>query len=331
MTREHSHVSVMLAEVTTLLADTPQGVIVDATLGAGGHAVALLEASSSHRLIGLDRDPVALAEAGERLARFSGRARLVRSRFDRLASVVAESAPREPVSGVLFDLGVSSRQLDDSARGFSYRFDAPLDMRMDPDSELSAGSIVASWSEDRLASLFAESGESRFARRIARAIVRSRPIETTGRLSEVVASALPAPARRGGGHPAKRVFQALRIAVNEELEQLPAALEQAGSLLQAGGRLVVLSYHSGEDRIVKRFLAEAASGWCKCPPALPCLCGASPALRLMARGARKPSPAEVAANPRSASARLRAAERLAGSWREHSGGADQSTGERDGS
>ncbi|HLI44139.1 MAG TPA: 16S rRNA (cytosine(1402)-N(4))-methyltransferase RsmH [Acidimicrobiales bacterium] len=315
MTRAFHHEPVMLAEVVDLLADTPQGVLLDATVGGGGHARALLRASNRHRLIGLDRDPVAVEAARAALEPFGPRAVVVRARFDELRAVLDREAPGEPLSGVLFDLGVSSAQFDQPERGFSYRFDGPLDMRMDPDAGLRAADIVNGWPAEELAELFVEHGEVRFARRIARAIVSARPLDSTTELAEVVRHALPAPARRGGGHPARRVFQALRVTVNGELAQLPQAVEAALAALTPGGRAVVISYHSGEDRIVKQLFAAAAAGWCRCPTGLPCLCGAMPAVRLLRRGARTPSPSEQAANPRSSSARLRAAERLEAPWR----------------
>jgi 16S rRNA (cytosine1402-N4)-methyltransferase len=216
----------------------------------------------------------------------------------------------ERVSGVLFDLGVSSHQLDTPGRGFSYRADAPLDMRMDRQWGVTAADIVNGEDEQVLARLFAENGERRFARRIARRIVEHRPVETTRQLAEVVRDAIPAATRRTGGHPAKRVFQALRIAVNEELDVLKTGLDAALDLLAPGGRCVVLAYHSGEDRIVKAAFRDAATGGCTCPPALPCACGAVPRVRLVTRGARKPSAAEIARNPRAESARLRAVEKL---------------------
>jgi 16S rRNA (cytosine1402-N4)-methyltransferase len=237
------------------------------------------------------------------------------ARFDRLGEVVdehRETAPpeRAGISGALFDLGVSSAQLDDASRGFSYREDAPLDMRMDPDERRTAADVVNDLSEDELARLLAANGEGRFARRIAAAIVAARPLATTGELAGVVRDAIPAPARRRGGHPAKRVFQAVRIEVNAELEVLDRALDVAIDLIVPGGRCVVLSYHSGEDRLVKARFADAVTGGCTCPPGLPCVCGARPRGRLIGRGARKPAPAEIEANPRVASARLRALERL---------------------
>ncbi len=304
------HRPVMLHEVVELLAPCPPGVIIDATVGAGGHAAALLSESPRHRLIGLDRDPEALEAAESTLRPFGARSALLHARFDRLGEIAADLAPGLPVSGVLFDLGVSSWQLDDPGRGFSYRFDAPLDMRMDRGDRLTATDVVNTWEARELARIFAANGENRFALLIARAIVRNRPITSTGKLSEVVRAAIPASARRRGGHPAKRVFQALRVIVNEELELLRPALDAAIDLLVPTGRVVVISYHSGEDRLVKEHFAAAASGWCTCPPGLPCACGAVPLVRLLNRGARMATTGEREANRRAQSARLRAAERL---------------------
>lgn len=306
----YPHQPVMVDEIVELLTATPDGLVVDATVGGGGHAAALLAASPRLHLIGIDRDPDAVAAATRRLAEFGSRARVVRNRFDRLAETAAEEAPGDPVVAILFDLGVSSAQFDDGGRGFSYRFDAPLDMRMDPGDPESAADIVNNWPEEELASLMADNGEERFSRRIARAIVANRPVTSTAELAGLVQSAIPAAARHRRGHPAKRVFQALRIAVNQELELLGPALDQAVAMLQPSGRCVVLSYHSGEDRVVKDRFAQAATGWCSCPQALPCVCGAVPAVRLLNRGARMPRAEEVARNPRSSSARLRAVERL---------------------
>lgn len=305
-----SHLPVMMSEVVDLLIVTPGGVFVDATIGGAGHAAALLTASSAHRLIGLDRDPEAVAAARQALAVFGARAVVVHARFDRLVDVLNAEAPGEPLSGVLFDLGVSSRQLDDAGRGFSYRFDAPLDMRMDPGDVGTAADIVNTWGERDLTELLADNGEVRFGRRIVGAIVDARPIRTTAQLAEIVRAAIPAAARQRGGHPAKRVFQALRIAVNEELELLGPAIDDAMEALEPGGRCVVLSYHSGEDRLVKERFAAAAAGWCTCPPEIGCVCGAISAVRVLTRGARLPSAREIDGNPRSSSARLRAAERL---------------------
>lgn len=303
-----THRPVMVGEVVDLLGPVPAGAVVDATVGGGGHAWALLEAHPHLRVVGLDRDDVALAAAETRLAPFGARAVLRRARFDRLDDVL-DDLGIDGISGALFDLGVSSPQLDVAERGFSYRDDAPLDMRMDRSEPRTAADVVNGYDVDELARLFVENGETRFAHRIARAIVSARPVTTTGRLAEIVAAAVPAAARRRG-HPASRVFQAVRIEVNAELDVLPVALDAAIARLVPGGRLVVLSYHSGEDRLVKRRFVDAATGGCVCPPGLPCVCGAVPTVRLLNRGSRKPSAAEVADNPRAASARLRAVEKL---------------------
>ncbi|HEX2046995.1 MAG TPA: 16S rRNA (cytosine(1402)-N(4))-methyltransferase RsmH [Acidimicrobiales bacterium] len=299
------HLPAMVAEVVDVLRPVPPGVIVDATVGAGGHAAALLEALPEHSVLGLDRDDEALALAGERLARFGDRVTLRRANFDQLDEIADR-----PVSAVLFDLGVSSMQLDEPDRGFSYRGDGPLDMRADRRQSTTAADVVNGYDEASLARVLARHGEERFARRIARAIVASRPLSTTAQLADVVREAIPAPARRRGGHPAKRTFQAIRIEVNGELVNLGAAIDRAVDLLVPGGRCAVLAYHSGEDRIVKDRFAEAVTGGCTCPPGLPCVCGAVPRVRLVWRGAHRPGPAELAANPRSESARLRAAEKL---------------------
>ncbi len=299
------HVPVMVAEVVEALRPVPPGPVVDATLGAGGHAAALLEALPDHTLIGVDRDDEALALAGETLARFGDRVTLHRANFDELGELGLEG-----VSGVLFDLGVSSMQLDDPERGFSYRGEGPLDMRADRRQSTTAADVVNVYDEAALARVLARHGEERFARRIARAVVAARPLATTGQLAEVVRDAIPAPARRRGGHPAKRTFQAIRIEVNGELTTLGATIDRAIDLLVPGGRCVVLAYHSGEDRIVKDRFVEAVTGGCICPPQRPCVCGAVPRVRLVWRGAHRPGPDELAANPRSESARLRAAEKL---------------------
>ena len=304
------HRPVMLDEVVHLFGPIPPGWALDATVGAGGHARALLETYPHLRVLGLDRDADAVAAASSALASFGDRVRVVHQRFDRL-DVVLDELGIPSLSGALFDLGVSSPQLDRPERGFSYRFDAPLDMRMDRSEARTAAQLLDETSEDELARLLARHGETRFARRIAAAIVGARPVPTTLALAEVVSSAVPAAVRRRG-HPAKRVFQALRAAVNAELEVLPVAIDAAIGRLLPGGRIVVISYHSGEDRATKERFVEAASGGCTCPPGLPCVCGARPRVRLLNRGARKPSAAEAAANPRSESARLRAAEALPG-------------------
>ena len=305
MSQAFEHQPVMADEIVAILGDVPPGLLVDATVGGGGHARALLGARPQSRLLGIDRDEDAVAAAARTLAPFGDRVRLEHARFDQLPRYVDE-----PVAGVLFDLGVSSYQLDEAERGFSYRADAPLDMRMDRTSPRTAADVVNTTDERELARLFAENGERRFARRIAGRIVAHRPITTTAQLADIVKDAIPAATRRTGGHPAKRVFQAVRIAVNDELDILPQAIDSAVELLAPQGRCVVLAYHSGEDRIVKDRFRHAASGGCVCPPGLPCVCGAEPTVRLLTRGARKPSAAEVARNPRAESARLRAVEKL---------------------
>jgi 16S rRNA (cytosine1402-N4)-methyltransferase len=299
----------MVDEVVALLKVVPPGVVVDATVGGAGHARALLDVAPQLQVLGLDQDPDAVRAASDTLRRYGDRARVAPGRFDQLDELL-DGQGVGPVSGALFDLGVSSPQLDFGERGFSYRRAGLLDMRMDPTRPYSARHVVNDWTADDLARLFASNGEARFARRIARAIVAARPFSTTTELADVIRDAIPAAARRTGGHPARRVFQAIRIAVNQELEILPGAIDAALQRLVVGGRCVVLSYHSGEDRIVKdRFLA-AATGGCVCPPGLPCVCGAEPWARLLNRGARRPSPAEIERNPRAESARLRAVERI---------------------
>jgi 16S rRNA (cytosine1402-N4)-methyltransferase len=308
--RPFEHASVMLDEVVALFAPVPEGWLVDATLGGAGHAAAILDAHEQLSVLGIDQDPSALEAAAEALGRHAARAVLRRARFDQLVAVVTDTGTH-PVSGVLFDLGVSSPQFDRAERGFSYRHAGPLDMRMNPDAELTATSIVNTWSETDLVALLRRNSDERHAVRIARAIVARRPLATTSELADVVRDAIPAPARRTGGHPAKRTFQALRIEVNQELDILAGSVDQAIEVLDPGGRIAVLSYHSGEDRIVKDRLRHAATGGCTCPPALPCVCGATPTLRLLRTGGWTPSADEVARNPRAASARLRAGEKLA--------------------
>jgi len=304
MAHSFEHIPVLRDEVVSLFASVPPGTVVDATVGGGGHAAAVLEAYPALRVVGLDRDPAALEAARARLSAFGDRVLLVRAPFSSLPEIL--SAPSfGPLSGVLFDLGVSSPQLDRVERGFSFRVDGPLDMRMDPTTGLTAADLVNSLPEESLAALFRENGEGRLSGRIARAVVGSRPLTSTRQLAEVVSSSVPAAVRRKG-HPARRVFQALRIEVNDELGQLRAALPVALSHLAVGGVCAVISYHSGEDRLTKQTFADAASGGCVCPPGLPCVCGAVPRHALVFRGARKPSPSEVASNPRAESARLRA-------------------------
>ena len=303
------HLPVMLEEVVDVFRPVPAGVIVDATVGAGGHAAALLASRPDLSVIGLDRDEDALTMASAATARFEGRVTLAHARFDTLADVV-RGLGHERVSGVLFDLGVSSMQLDRPERGFSYRGDGPIDMRMDRSQPFSAADVVNGYAFEPLAELIARYGGEKFSGRIARAIIAARPLSTTANLADVVRDAIPAAARRTGGHPARRTFQALRMEVNAELAVIPRALDQALDLLVPGGRVTVLAYHSGEDRLVKQTFVTAATGGCTCPPGLPCVCGAEPDVRLLWRGVHKPTAAEVAANRRAESARLRAVEKL---------------------
>lgn len=303
------HVPVMATEIVEIFRPVPAGWLVDATLGGAGHARLLLEARPDCRLIGIDRDPDALRAAAEVLAPFGDRVSLHHARFDALDTIMSELQLTE-VSGVLFDLGVSSPQLDRQARGFSYRHDGPLDMRMDTTDSWSASDVVNGYPEAELARVLRELGDERFADRIAKAVVAARPIESTGELAAIVREAIPAPARRKGGHPAKRTFQAIRIEVNQELEILPGAVDGAIEATAPGGRVAVLAYHSGEDRIAKERLRHAATGGCTCPVGLPCVCDAVKTVRLLRPGAWKPKPTEILANPRSESARLRAAERI---------------------
>lgn len=335
MAADVGHRPVLVDRVVELLAVREHDaagptVVVDCTVGAGGHAAALLAASRPDTsLVGFDRDPDALALAEERLAPYRDRVTLVHDAFDALAAHVEPVAARVgPVAGVLYDLGVSSLQLDRGARGFSFRADAPLDMRMDPTQDGTAADLCNRLDEGALADLIRRYGEERHARRIARAIVAARPLSTTADLARTVEGAVPARERRRGLHPATRTFQALRIAVNDELRRFSASLPQALDLaapfsgggegsapapgvLERGGRVAVLAYHSLEDRIGKQVFAAAARG-CICPPDLPvCGCGRAPAVVALTRGAERPSEAEVAANPRARSARLRAVARTA--------------------
>lgn len=307
MSRTSKHQPVMVDEVVSLLATTPTGVFVDATVGGGGHSAAVLRAHPHLEVVGLDRDADALQRASESLASYmgEGRARLHHARFDRLSEVVPG-----PLSGVLFDLGVSSEQIDTPERGFSLRADGPLDMRMDRGQVTTAADIVNQADAEELADMFRRSGEDRSAARIARAIVAARPLRTTSELADVVARAVPQGRGRRRGHPATRVFQALRIATNEELDVLRTALSDAIDSLAPGGRVVVLSYHSGEDRLVKQVFLDASTGGCTCPQGLPCVCGAVPKVRLLTRGARMPAADEVERNPRASAARLRVVEKL---------------------
>jgi 16S rRNA (cytosine1402-N4)-methyltransferase len=303
------HRPVMVDEVVDLLRSVPAGLIVDATVGAGGHSAAILTELPQVTVLGLDRDEDALEATAAMLASFGGRVTLRRIRFDALAATM-EELDVDRLAGALFDLGVSSPQFDRADRGFSYRAEGPLDMRMDRSQARTAADIVNDEDEESLARLLRAYGDERYARRIAHAIVAARPLHTTTELASVVRDAIPAPARRRGGHPARRTFQALRIAVNDELEALPVALDEVIDRLLPGGRCVVISYHSGEDRIVKERFRAAATGGCTCPPGMPCTCGATGVVRELRPLKRRPSTAERAANPRADSAVLRAVERL---------------------
>jgi len=311
----HGHVPVLLGRVQSLLepafATVADPVYVDATLGMGGHAHAMLEANPRLRLIGLDRDTTALDRSRRRLAPFAERVILRHAVYDELPRVLAGlGVPR--VQGILFDLGVSSPQLDEAERGFAYSYDAPLDMRMDQTQELTAAHVVNGYGVPELTRILREYGEERYAHRVAQAIARERgkaPIESTKVLAELVRTAIPAATRRSGGNPAKRTFQALRIEVNAELAVWERALPAALDALAIGGRVVVLSYHSLEDRITKRVLAEHTTD--TTPPDLPVsLPDRQPRFRLLTRGAEPPSDEETTENPRAASVRLRAAERI---------------------
>jgi 16S rRNA (cytosine1402-N4)-methyltransferase len=303
------HVPVLAEEVREALSLRPGETLVDATFGAGGHAELLAaDLRGEGKVIAIDRDPSARAYFDRFRRGTAAQGRFLRGEFSLVLEQLASNGVR--ADAILFDLGVSSMQVDQPERGFSYAADAPLDMRMDPGAEVSAEELVNEATERDLTAIFRDYGEERYARQIARAIGRRRrqqPFERTGELVETIKAAIPAPARFGDGHPAKRVFQALRIAVNDELGSLEAALPAALQLLRPGGRLAVISFHSLEDRIVKRFLRMQERG-CTCPPDFPvCVCGHEPALRALSHRAIRPTPQEIAANPRAASARLRAA------------------------
>jgi 16S rRNA (cytosine1402-N4)-methyltransferase len=306
------HVPVLADEVRRLLDAQPGDTVVDATFGAGGHAELLaLDLRGKGRFIAVDRDPSARAYFEGFRKRAGLQARFLRGEFATVLEQLATNGVR--VDAILLDLGVSSMQLDRPERGFSYAVDAPLDMRMDPSAEETAADIVNEAPERELQEIFRRYGEERYARQIARAIGRRRrrePFQRTGELVDTIKAAIPTPARFGEGHPARRVFQALRIAVNDELGQLEEALPAAVELLRPRGRVAVISFHSLEDRIVKRSFREGARG-CVCPPDFPvCTCGRDPVLRVLTSRAVRPSAQEVALNPRSASARLRVAEKV---------------------
>jgi 16S rRNA (cytosine1402-N4)-methyltransferase len=301
-----THVPVLLDELVGVLDPQPGEVAIDCTFGAGGHARAVADKlGPTGTLIAIDRDPA--AEENFDALDLPCSTRFIRASFaDGLEILAREGTPADMV---YVDLGMSSIQLDTLERGFSYVYDAPLDMRMDPDQELTAADVVNTWEERALARTLKELGEERYARQVARAIVRARPLSTTHELVDVVSAAIPAPSRFGGGHPAKRTFQAVRIVVNDELGQLERALPIAWDILRPTGRFAGISFHSLEDRRVKRFLADRAVG-CVCPPGFPvCVCGHEPEAELIGRGI-VPTPEEIADNPRAKSARLRAARKL---------------------
>jgi 16S rRNA (cytosine1402-N4)-methyltransferase len=311
----HVHIPVLAGELIDVLGPQPGEIAVDCTIGGGGHARLVADRiGPAGTLIGLDRDPIAEERFAELAAEVPCATRFIRGSFAEGLGQLLEEGVKADL--VYLDLGVSSMQVDTRERGFSYAYDAPLDMRMDPSQELTAADVVNTWDDRRLSRLLRQYGEERFATQIARAIVRRRdtvgPIHTTQELVDVIKAALPAPARFAGGHPAKRTFQAIRIAVNDELDELDAALPLAWELLGTDGRLGAISFHSLEDRRVKRFIAARAKG-CICPPDLPvCGCGRVPEAEILTRRAIAPTPGEVAANPRSKSARLRAARKLDG-------------------
>ena len=309
---EFSHKSVLLDECIDALAIKPEGIYLDGTLGGAGHSLEIVSRLTTGRLIGVDRDRVALAAAQERLKDYLPRVTFVHSNFSELDRIL-EELQIPAVDGMLFDLGVSSPQLDDALRGFSYMADAPLDMRMDRDDPLTAGEIVNRWPQEELRRILYEYGEERYAPQIAGAIVRSRekkPIETTLELVDIIRSAMPPQALREKQHPAKRSFQAIRIAVNDELSSVSKMMQAAIRRLKPGGRLAVITFHSLEDRIVKSEMQQASPG-CTCPPEFPvCVCGKKPQIRLVTRKPIVSGAKELEENPRARSAKLRVAEKL---------------------
>ena len=308
---EFHHVSVLLDECIEALNIQPDGIYVDGTLGGAGHSYHIAERLTTGRLIGIDRDPIALEAAGKRLEPFKDRVTLVHSNFCQMAKVL-DDLGIAGVDGILLDLGVSSPQLDDGARGFSYMADAPLDMRMDSGDALTADTVVNTWSYEELKRILYDYGEERYAPAIAAAIVRRRetaPIRTTLELVDVIRSAMPPAALREKQHPAKRTFQAIRIAVNDELGSVSRAMEAAIPRLNSGGRLAVITFHSLEDRIVKSAMANAAKG-CICPPEFPvCVCGRTPQVTVLTRKPIVSGAEELARNPRARSAKLRVCEK----------------------
>lgn len=311
MSLQFSHRSVLLEECIEALAIRPNGVYVDGTAGGGGHSFEIASRLNEGRLVAIDRDEAAIRAASERLAPLGKRAVVVRSNYSDFSNVLDDlSFPH--IDGLLLDLGVSSHQFDEAERGFSYRSDAPLDMRMDRRQEKSAFDVINTYSEEELRRILYDYGEERFAPRIAARIVKERtsaPIQTTAQLSELVKAAIPA-ANRDAGHPAKRTFQAIRIEVNGELEVIAPTIERAVARLRPGGRIAIITFHSLEDRIVKQTYAKLATG-CTCPKSLPvCVCGNQPKIKIISKKPILPSAAELAENPRSHSAKLRVAEKI---------------------
>ena len=311
--QEFSHYSVLLSECIDALDIKPDGIYVDGTAGGGGHSLEIAKhLSKNGRLIAIDQDEDAIAAASARLSEFSDRVTIVRNNFSNLADVCAELGI-DKIDGFLIDAGVSSFQLDCAERGFAYSADAPLDMRMDKRNSLTARTVVNEYSESELKKILFEYGEERFSPNIAAAIVRERaiaPIETTSQLSDIIRGAIPAFAREGGHHPAKRSFQAIRIEVNRELDVIEPAIRAAEKLMRRGGRIAVITFHSLEDRIVKQTFADLASG-CTCPRSFPiCVCGKKPSVKTVNKKPILPSAKELEENPRSRSAKLRVAEKL---------------------
>ena len=308
----YGHKPVLLDECLEALAIKPDGIYLDGTLGRAGHSLEIVKRLTTGRLIGIDRDETAIAAAQERLADYADRVTLVHSNFDRVGEILDELGI-DGADGMLFDLGVSSPQLDDAGRGFSYRHDAPLDMRMDRTAALCAREVVNEWSYEELRRILFAYGEERYAPLIAKHIVQKReeaPIETTLQLAQIIKAAMPPSALREKQHPAKRSFQAIRIAVNGELDALPPMLEAAADKLHTGGRLAVISFHSLEDRVIKQTMQALATG-CTCPPNFPvCVCGKKPKMKLISRKPIVSGEAELAYNPRARSAKLRVAEKL---------------------
>ncbi len=306
------HISVLLQECLDGLHIKPDGIYIDGTLGGAGHSSQIVKHLTTGRLVGIDRDPVALQAATQRLAPYKDNVTLVHSNFCEMAQIVKDLG-LTGVDGILLDLGVSSPQLDDGERGFSYMADAPLDMRMNSEDTLTAYTVVNTWPQEELKRILFDYGEERYAPRIAAAICRRReaaPIETTLELVDVIRSAMPPQALREKQHPAKRSFQAIRIAVNDELGSVEKAMKDAVPLLNPGGRLAVITFHSLEDRIVKNAMAEAAKG-CTCPPSFPvCVCGKKPQVKLISRKPIVATEEELEANPRSRSAKLRVCEKV---------------------